>query len=228
MKIVRTIGLLFSLVLPSSAQSRPTPAPKGTLLVTKTCALANVHGSSRSRKFYLSDGIQPLFGRQCDGSFGEARLVVPGEFRLFMHLIGPAEEYDVTCLGHIKWDGGWKSSSEHFQFDKACVIPHGKHGYWFGEFSGLLASDWDSRAGASPALPEVGTYVPATWDGDKLLLQFERDYHDTAGVTATYTVLQKMSSSSRMILDPSEIPKPYECPNGEVIVSGVKKCRPEK
>jgi hypothetical protein len=224
---VGSIAVTFLLVLPALSQSRPTPAPKGTLLVTKTCALANVHGNGRSRKFYLPDGIQPLFGKQCDGSFGETRLVTPGEFRLFMHLIGPTEEYDVTCLGHMKWDSGWTSGSEHFQFDKTCVVPGGKHDYWFGEYSGISANDWDRTAGARPALPDVGTYIPYTWEGEKLLLQFERDYHDTAGVTIAFTVLQKMSSAGR-IIDPSEIPKPYECPNGEIVLNGARKCRPEK
>lgn len=57
----------------------------------------------------IYDGIQAIFGDQlvCNGDFGEKQLLVPDEFRLFMHLVGPTEEYDVTCLGHIKWDSGW-------------------------------------------------------------------------------------------------------------------------
>jgi len=226
MRTARTVALLFVLQLSALSQS-PAPAPRGTLLVTKTCAIANVHGNKRSRGFYISDGIQPLFGTQCDGSFNETRLVTPGEFRVFMHLVGPVEEYDVTCLGHMKWDGGWTSGSERFEFDKTCVLPHGKHGYRFGEFSGMSVNDWDPRAGAIPAVADVGSYIHFTWEGDKLIVRFERDYHDSGGVPIVYTVLHKMTSSGRVI-DPSEIPEAYQCPNGELTVGAERKCRPEK
>jgi hypothetical protein len=192
----------------------PTPAPKGTLLVTSTCSVANIHGNGRSRRF-RPDGIQPLYGWM--------RLVTPGEYRLFMHLIGPKEEYVVTCLGQIRWITGWMSL-EHFQLDKTCAIPHGKgDGYWLGSATLTTLSP---DGGVAPAVPDVGTYIPAAWTGNKLAVHLARDYHDTEGVSVEYTVLQTMSSSSR-IIDPREIHGPYKCPNGELVVAGVRKCRPE-
>lgn len=207
---------------PATAQN-PTPAPKGTLLVTSTCSVANIRGNGRSHGV-RRDGVQPLFGWMHSCSEDETRLVTPGEYRLFMHLIGPKEEYVVTCLGHIKWVAGWPFSLEHFQLDKTCAVPHGKRdGYWLGS---TTLTTFSTEGGVEPAVPEVGTYIPAAWTGNKLTLRLARDYHDAEGLVVEYNVLQTMSSASRMI-DPSEIKEPYRCPNGEIIVEGVRKCRPE-
>lgn len=220
------IGLMMAAASAVVAQ-QPAPPPPHSLLVTKTCAIAYIHGNKRSRGHYLKDGIQSMFGENCDGSFGESGMLVPGEFRIFMHLVGAKSEYDVTCLGHIHWSAGWTSSGEHFEFDKACIIPHGKHGYWLGEFNGMMVGDWDPSAGAMAPIPEIGTYVDARWENGKLVVKFQRDYHDKDGVDISYEVVHTMDSKSRMVLDPSSITEPYHCQNGEIVVGSAVKCRPD-
>src|SRR5580692_2903862 len=215
------LGLLCLPGVPAFAQE-PSPAPANSLLVTKTCAVAYILGNDASRNLYVPDGFITLAGT-CDGSFGESQLLTPGEFRLFMHLIGPEEEYDVTCLGHLKWHGGMFAGVERYEFDKACVIPNGKHGYWWKQPD---PDDSNKGPGAKPALPELG-YIPANWDGDKLSVNFPRDYHDDKGLTIVFTVLHKMSGRSRMMAPGEEIQGPYVCPNGEETIAGKKMCRPE-
>lgn len=83
------------------------------------------------------------------------------------------------------------------------------------------------QPGAKPALPELG-YIPAVWDGDKLRLTLQRDYHDTKGTAVVFTLLHKMAAQSRIMSPGEEIPKSYECPNGEVTVAGKRMCRPDR
>ncbi len=152
-----SVLLFSSLVSTSQTKPLPVPAPPNTLLVTRTCAVAWVSGPKRAQHF-LTNGIRDIWGtgQACNGSFNERELLVAGEYTLFMHLIGAHEEYDVSCLGHLKWDAGrsFPSSSEHFYFD-GCVVPHGKHGCW-------LNLGWGCKEGecAAPALPEVGLLHP--------------------------------------------------------------------
>lgn len=220
--VVLVFALLWFVPIGAEAQD-PTPAPAGTLLVTRTCAAGYVKSSGRSRSQYnMSDGIQPIFGDQlaCNGDFGEPQLLVPGEFRLFMHLIGPTEEYDLTCLGHIKWH----ESGDTFELDKSCVIPNGKHGYWLWEHSGLAGPN---TPGAIPGLPADLTYIPANLNGDKLTVVFAHDYHNAKGTSIVYTVLHRMGSHGRIMGPGEAVPSRYVCPNGEVTVAGKNMCRPE-
>lgn len=214
---------MFILIASLSHAQRPTPAPQGSLLVTRTCAVADVRTNARSSR-YLNEGIQDIGGASlaCHSDFNENSLLVPGELRLFMHLIGPTEEYDVSCLGHIKWVSGWGTmGDEHFELDKSCVIPHGRHGYW-------LNLGWGCNGGqcASFALPEVGSHVLAHWNGDNLTLQFVKDYHDAVGTPIIFSIVHRMNSRGR-IVTPEEIVPQRSCANGEVNVQGKQMCRPE-
>jgi len=219
--------LLFSSLVahsvrsPSQTTPLPVPAPPNTLLVARTCAVAWVSGPKRAQRF-LADGIHDIWGtsQACNGSFNERELLVAGEYRLFMHLIGAHEEYDVSCLGHLKWDAGL-SSSEHFYFD-GCVVPRGKHGYW-------LNLGWGCKEGecAAPALPKVGYYIPANWNGDNIILNFGKDYHDSEGVNVSFTKLHSMKSAAR-VLDPSDVvPARPACANGSITLGDKQYCRPE-
>ena len=221
MKRLALASLIFTASLVAT-QTKPPPvsAPPNTLLVTRTCAVAWVSGPKRAEHF-LANGIRDVWGasQACNGSFNERELLVAGEYRLFMHLIGAHEEYDVSCLGHLKWDAGW-SSSEHFYFD-GCVVPRGKHGYW-------LDLGWGCKEGecATPALPKVGYYIPANWDGDNLVLNFGKDYHDSEGVNVSFVKLHSMKSSAR-VLSPNELQTRPACANGSVTVGDREYCRPE-
>lgn len=216
------LALLLYLKPMAAFTQEPAPAPPDSLLVTRTCAVAYIKSSGRSRSQYkMSDGIQTIFGDKlaCDGAFGESQLLVPEEFRLFMHLVGPTEEYDVTCLGHLKWHE-W---SDTFVLDKPCVVPNGKHSYWLWEHGGIAGPN---TPGAIPGLPADASYIPATWNGDKLSVKLGHDYHDAKGTTVVFTVLHRMAAQGRLLAPGEGIPKSYECPNGEVIVMGQRMCRP--
>jgi hypothetical protein len=220
----RAAIILFILIASLSRAQQPTPAPRGSLLVTRICAVADVRTNARSKRF-LNEGIQDIGGASlaCHNAFNENSLLVSGEFRLFMHLIGATEEYDVSCLGHIKWVSGWGTmGDEHFEFDKPCVIPHGRHGYW-------LNLGWGCNGGqcASFALPEVGSYIPTTWKGDNLTLRFVKDYHDTVGMPITFSIVHRMNSTARIMAPGETIVPPPSCANGEINVQGKQMCRPE-
>jgi hypothetical protein len=161
---------------------------------------------------------------KCKGDYDIAstkRFVTPGEYRVFIHLIGPSSEYFVSCLGHVHWStwGG------HYIFSKDCVFPDD-----YTKRNVLTGSNPYEMGRATPALPEVGSYVPYLWTGnyeEKLIIRFARDYHDTTGTMFQHTLLQ-MATSRSWIITSDEIPDQYRCSNGEVLVEGKRKCRPDK
>jgi|SRR5579864_1898851 len=77
------------------------------------------------------------------------------------------------------------------------------------------------------AVPLVGNYANSTWssDGKVFTIVFAGRTYKEPPRSFKYELLRKTSSAAR-ILSPSEMPTPYSCPNGELLVDGVRKCRP--
>ncbi len=72
-----------------------------------------------------------------------------------------------------------------------------------------------------------GYYIPANWNGDNIVLNFGKDYHDSEGVNVSFTKLHSMKSSARVV-NPNELvlARP-SCANGSITLGDREYCRPE-
>jgi hypothetical protein len=198
------------------AQTEPQPAPANSALILGTCVVANYKGGPEDIG-HAGTVVKDLVECKSFDSDLAKQFLAPGEYRVFIHLIGAHDDYIVACLGKITWS----TYKGHYSVTQDCVWPGRQRN------NPVTGSDPYEVGHAWFAVPVVGNYTDNTWsrDGKVFTIVFAGRTYKEPPRSFKYTLLRKTSSTAR-IISPNEIAAPYSCPNGELVVEGVKKCRP--
>jgi hypothetical protein len=154
-KLVRLGVLLLLGAGAVRAQTEPQPAPANSVLILGTCVVANYKGGPQD---VGHAGITIKHIDECksfDSSLAK-QFLAPGEYRVFIDLLGAQDEYVVGCLGKITWSG-YKG---HYSVTQHCVWPGRQRN------NPVTGSDPYEVGHAWFAIPVVGNYTNNTWSRD--------------------------------------------------------------
>lgn len=212
------VGSFIALFVACGArpQTEPVPAPHNSVLVKGRCAVARLKGGSLDEN-HAGRSFHTLSCESFDEGIAK-QFLIPGEYRVYLHLIDAKNEYIVSCLGHIKYSG-WAG---HYHLSKDCAIP-GRQSK-----NVITSSDPLEMGHADYPMPEPGTYLDSLWSKDRKLFViagFDLSYKERSG-PFKYEVLRKSTTDSKILPSGTVVEGPYSCPNGEYLIKGVRKCRP--